>query len=201
MEDNFCSSSFILSNSNRAVRGKGFLKIIPFLIGIITGYIVAICVGIVDFTPIVEAAFFSMPQFVIPFINYTPNFSAILTIAPIALVTMAEHIGDHTALSTIIGKDLLKEPRLEKTLLGDGIATFIAGILGGAAISIVNGDLSVTISGMSLAAIVGILINLLLPEEKEEAIQKIKGEEDTTQNKEQRDSNNENKEEKIEEKV
>lgn len=64
-----------------AVRGKGFLKIIPFLIGIITGYIAAICVGIVDFKPIAEAAFFSMPQFIIPFINYTPSFSAILTTA------------------------------------------------------------------------------------------------------------------------
>ncbi len=116
-----------------AVRGKGFLKIIPFLIGIISGYIAAICVGLVDFTPIAEAAFFSVPQFAIPFVSYTPNFGAILTIAPIALVTMAEHIGDHTALSTIIGKDLLKDPGLDRTLLGDGIATFVAGLLGGPA--------------------------------------------------------------------
>lgn len=248
-----------------AVRGKGFLKIIPFLIGIITGYISAICVGLVDFTPVIEAGFFSMPEFMIPFVSYTPNFSAILTIAPIALVTMAEHIGDHTSLSNIIGKDLLKEPGLDKTLLGDGVATVVAGLLGGpanttygentsvvgmtkiasvwviglaaifaiclgflgkftalvstipnpvlggislllygfiavnglkvliqnqvdfgktknvivassmlvlglggATISIVSGDVSVTISGMSLAAIVGILINLFLPNEKEE---------------------------------
>lgn len=112
-----------------AVRGKGFLKIIPFLVGIITGYIAAVCVGLVNFAPVAEAAFFSIPQFAIPFISYTPNFSAILTIAPIALVTMAEHIGDHTSLSNIIGKDLLKEPGLDKTLLGDGIATFVAGLL------------------------------------------------------------------------
>ena len=195
-----------------------------------------------------------------------PDFSALITIAPIAFVTLCEHIGDHTSLSNIIHKDLLKEPGLDKTLLGDGIATFVAGILGGpanttygentsvvgitkvasvwviglaaiiaivvgflgkftalvstlpsavlggvslllygfiavnglkvliqnqidfgktknvvvasamlvlglggAAISIVSGDISVTISGMSLAAIVGILINLLLPEEKDEA--------------------------------
>ena len=116
-----------------AVRGKGFLKIIPFLVGIITGYIAAVCVGLVDFTKVLEASFFSLPQFVFPFINYTPNFSAILTIAPIALVTMAEHIGDHTSLSNIIGKDLLKEPGLDKTLLGDGVATFVAGLLGGPA--------------------------------------------------------------------
>ena len=108
-----------------AVRGKGFLKIIPFLIGIISGYIVAICVGLVDFTPIAEAAFFSVPQFAIPFVSYTPNFGAILTIAPIALVTMAEHIGDHTALSTIIGKDLLKEPGLDRTLLEEYLYFFM----------------------------------------------------------------------------
>ena len=248
-----------------AVRGKGFLKIIPFLVGILSGYIAAVCVGLVDFAPVLEASFFSIPQFMIPFVSYMPSLSALLTIAPIALVTMAEHIGDHTSLSNIIGKDLLKEPGLDKTLLGDGIATFVAGLfggpanttygentsvvgmtkiasvwviglaaifaiclgflgkftalvstipnpvlggvslllygfiavnglkvliknqvdfentknvivassmlvlgLGGAAISIVSGDLSVTISGMSLAAIVGILINLFLPVEKNE---------------------------------
>ena len=115
------------------VRGKGFLKIIPFLIGIIVGYISAICFGLVDFQPILDAAFFSIPKFSIPFLNYTPSFAAALTIAPVALVTIAEHIGDHTALSAIIGKDLLKNPGLDKTLLGDGLATFVAGLLGGPA--------------------------------------------------------------------
>lgn len=114
-----------------AVRGKGFIKIIPFLIGIISGYISAVLLGLVDFKPVIDAAFFSMPKFIIPFVNYSINFSAVLTIAPIALVTMAEHIGDHTALGSIIGKDLLKEPGLNRTLLGDGIATFVAGLLGG----------------------------------------------------------------------
>lgn len=247
------------------LKGKGFLKIIPFLVGIVVGYVSAVCFGLVDFTPVLEASFFSIPSFVFPFINYSLNFGALLTIAPIALVTMAEHIGDHTALGAIIGKDLLKEPGIDKTLLGDGIATFIAGIfggpanttygentsvvgmtkiasvwviglaaifaiclgflgkftalistipnavlggvslllygfisinglkvlienrmdfgksrnviiastmlvlgLGGAVISIVHGDLSVTISGMSLSAIVGILLNLLLPNENED---------------------------------
>ena len=115
------------------VRGKGFIKIIPFLVGIVTGYISAVILGIVDFSPVLEATFFSIPNFIIPFISYTPNFGAVLTIAPIALVTMAEHIGDHTALSAITGKDLLKEPGLDRTLLGDGIATFVAGLLGGPA--------------------------------------------------------------------
>ena len=248
-----------------AVAAKGFLKVIPFLIGIVAGYLAGVAVGIVDFTPITEAAVVGVPNFLIPFVSYTPNFSAILTIAPIALVTIAEHIGDHTALSAIMNRDLLKDPGLDRTLLGDGIATFVAGAiggpanttygentsvvgmtkvasvwviglaaviaivlgfftkftalistipnavlggvslllygfisvnglkvliqnqvdfnntknvivasamlvlgLGGATISIVSGDLAVTISGMSLAAIVGIILNLCLPTEKSE---------------------------------
>ena len=115
------------------LKGKGFLKIIPFLVGMVSGYILAVILGLVDFTPVLEATFFSLPNFVLPFVSYTPTLAAALTIAPIALVTMAEHIGDHTALSTIIGKDLLKEPGLNRTLLGDGLATFAAGLLGGPA--------------------------------------------------------------------
>lgn len=137
------------------VRGKGFFKIIPFLIGIVVGYISAICFGLVDFTPIMQAAFFSMPEFIIPFVSYTPSFSALLTIAPIALVTMAEHIGDHTALSTIIGKDLLKNPGLDKTLLGDGLATFVAGLLGGPANTTYGENTSVV--GMTKVASVWVI--------------------------------------------
>lgn len=73
-----------------AVAAKGFLKVIPFLIGIVAGYLAGVAVGIVDFTPITEAAIVGVPNFLIPFVSYTPNFSAILTIAPIALVTIAE---------------------------------------------------------------------------------------------------------------
>lgn len=106
--------------------------------------------------------------FIIPFVNYAPSISALITIVPIALVTLCEHIGDHTSLSNIIGKDLIKDPGLDRTLLGDGIAAFVAGALGGVEISIVSGDLSVTISGMSLAAIIGSVLNLILSEEKTE---------------------------------
>ncbi len=244
-------------------RAKGFLKIIPFLIGIITGYIVAVCLGMIEFKPVAEASWFSLPKFKVMFLDYGLDFTALMTIAPIALVTMCEHIGDHTSLSNIIGKDLIKDPGLDRTLLGDGLATLVAGALGGpanttygentsvvgmtkvasvkvigmaaifaiiigflgkftalvstipnavlggvslllygfiavnglkvliknqinfeepkniivassmlvlglggAAVSIVSGDLSLTISGMSLAAIVGILLNSLLKEDK-----------------------------------
>lgn len=244
-------------------RAKGFLRVIPFLVGIVSGYIMAIVLGLIDFTPVMEASFLSLPSFVLPFVHYVPDFTALITIAPIALVTMCEHIGDHTSLSNIIGHDLLKDPGLDKTLLGDGIATFVAGLmggpanttygentsvvgmtkvasiwviglaaviaivigffgkftalvstipnavlggvslllygfiavnglkvliknqvdfeqsknivvastmlvlgLGGAVISIVSGDFSMTISGMSLAAIIGIILNFILPSEE-----------------------------------
>ena len=245
-------------------KAKGFLKVIPFLIGIVAGYIMAVIFGLIDFSPVGDASFFSMPKFVLPFKDYSLNFGALVTIAPVALVTLCEHIGDHTSLGNIIGKDLIKDPGLDRTLLGDGIATFVAGMLGGpanttygentsvvgmtrvasvkviglaaiiaiivgflgkftalvstipnavlggvslllygfiavnglkvliknqidfeiskniivassmlvlglggAAISIISGDLSITISGMSLASVVGIILNLALPNEKE----------------------------------
>ncbi|MDR2359869.1 MAG: NCS2 family nucleobase:cation symporter [Oscillospiraceae bacterium] len=119
-----------------AIYAKGkarFLKIIPFLVGIAAGYIAAVIMGIVDFTPVKEAGWFSLPRFEFPFVTYSISGGALLTIVPVALVTICEHIGDHTALGQIIGKDLIKDPGLDRTLLGDGLATFAAGLLGGPA--------------------------------------------------------------------
>ena len=150
------------------VRGKGFIKIIPFLIGIIVGYIVSIALGLVDFAPIADAAWFQLPNFKIPFASYKPNLMIALTMAPIALVTMAEHIGDHTALSAIIGKDLLKNPGLQNTLLGDGVATVVAGILGGPANTTYGENTSVvgmtkiaSVWVIGLAAIFAIILGFL----------------------------------------
>lgn len=248
-----------------AVRGKGILQVIPFLVGIIAGYIVAAALGMVDFAPALAANVVEVPKFYLPFVNYNLNFAAVLTIVPIALVTMVEHVGDHKVLSEIIGRDLIEDPGLQRTLLGDGLATFIAAVLGGpanttygentsvvgmtrvastyviglaaiiaivfafsghltalltaipgpvlggisvllygfisvnglkilihnqvdftnnknvvvaatmlvlglggAALSLVYGDLSISISGMSLAAIIGVILNLCVPEEKHE---------------------------------
>ncbi len=114
-------------------RAKGFFRVIPFLVGIVAGYIVAVFCGLVDFQPVVEASWFSVPNFNFVFKDFNIDFSALITIAPIALVTLCEHIGDHTSLSNIIGKDLIKEPGLDRTLLGDGIATLVAGAIGGPA--------------------------------------------------------------------
>lgn len=138
-----------------AVRGKGFLRVIPFLMGIIAGYIMSMILGIVDYAPIASAGIIEMPKFYIPFIHYSLNFGSILTIVPLALVTMAEHIGDHKVLSEIIGKDLLNEPGLDKTLMGDGIATFTAGLLGGPANTTYGENTSVV--GMTKVASVWVL--------------------------------------------
>ncbi|WP_295114823.1 uracil-xanthine permease family protein [uncultured Methanobrevibacter sp.] len=116
-----------------AVRGKGILQVIPFLVGIVVGYIVAAALGMVDFSQALTAHVFEIPKFYLPFMNYNLNFAAILTIVPIALVTMVEHVGDHKVLSEIIGRDLIEDPGLQRTLLDDGLATFLAAFLGGPA--------------------------------------------------------------------
>ena len=159
--------SFIIT-AITATRAKGFLKVIPFLIGIISGYILSIILGLVDFTSIYKEAYFSVPKFIIPFKDYALSFKGILTIVPIALVTIAEHIGDHMALSAIIKKDLIKEPGLDKTLLGDGIATSVAGLLGGPANTTYGENTSVvgmtkvaSVKVIGLAAIIAIIISFL----------------------------------------
>ena len=138
-----------------AINGKGFLKVIPFLIGILTGYVLSICLGLVDFTPVEDASFFSLPKLLIPLKDYTFSFSGMITLAPIALVSIAEHIGDHMALSSITGKDLIKDPGLDKTLLGDGCATLFAGLVGGPANTTYGENTSVV--GMSKVASVWVI--------------------------------------------
>lgn len=137
-------------------RAKGFLKVIPFLIGIISGYIMAVILGMIDFKPVLEASFFSIPDFIIPFVDYTISFGALMTIAPIALVTLCEHIGDHKSLSNIIDKDLINDPGLDRTIMGDGIATFVAGALGGPANTTYGENTSVV--GMTKVASVKVII-------------------------------------------
>ena len=122
-----------LTTAILAVRGKGILSVIPFLIGILVGYAVAAAIGMVDFSQALAANVIEIPKFYVPFMNYNLNFAAALTIVPIALVTMVEHIGDHKVLSEIIGRDLIEDPGLDRTLLGDGLATFIAALFGGPA--------------------------------------------------------------------
>ena len=149
-------------------KAKGFFKVIPFLFGIISGYVVALMLGMIDFSAVGEAKFFAMPNFMLPFVDYKISFTALVTILPIALVTICEHIGDHKSLSNIIGKDLIKDPGLDRTLLGDGIATFVAGFLGGPANTTYGENTSVvgmtkvaSVKVIGLAAIIAILFGFL----------------------------------------
>ena len=151
-----------------AVRGKGFLKVIPFLLGMVAGYISSIILGMVNLKEVFETSFIAVPDFYIPFVHYKLNFSALLTIAPIALVTISEHIGDHKLLSEIIGKDLIINPGLDNTLLGDGIATFTAGLIGGPANTTYGENTSVvgmtkvaSVWVIGLAAIIAIIFGFL----------------------------------------
>ena len=151
-----------------AVRGKGFLKVIPFLLGMVAGYISSIILGMVNPKEVFETSFIAVPNFYIPFVHYKLNFSALLTIAPIALVTISEHIGDHKVLSEIIGKDLIINPGLDNTLLGDGIATFTAGLIGGPAnttygenTSVVGMTKTASVWVIGLAAIIAIIFGFL----------------------------------------
>lgn len=120
-------------------RAKGFFKIIPFLVGIVGGYIVAVLLGIVDFTPVIEAQWFELPALYLPFetsvfesynLYFGPETWAIV---PIVLVTISEHIGDHTVLGKVVGRNFLKDPGLSRTLIGDGVATAVSAFIGGPA--------------------------------------------------------------------
>ena len=138
-----------------AIYGKGFIKVIPFLFGIISGYILAIILGMVSFNAIDSASFFSLPKILIPFKDYSFSLVGMLTIAPIAFAGIAEHVGDHMALSTIIDKDLINDPGLDRTLLGDGLATTFAGLIGGPANTTYGENTSVV--GMSKVASVWVI--------------------------------------------
>lgn len=120
-------------------KAKGFLKIIPFLVAIIGGYLLAAVLGIVDFTAVREANWFALPELFLPFKTQTfqsydfylgPESFALL---PIVLVTVAEHIGDHSVLGKICNRSFLKEPGLSRTLIGDGAATVVSAFFGGPA--------------------------------------------------------------------
>ena len=137
-----------------SIKGKGFIKIIPFLLGIVGGYIVAICLNwigdkpLINFEPLIEvikdpSKWFALPKFI--FLGWKDaelgagvsmakvSFSAVLTVIPLAFATICEHIGDHKVLGKITNRDYISEPGLHRTLMGDGIATAFAGLIGGPA--------------------------------------------------------------------
>ncbi len=117
--------------------GKGMVKIVPILLGVLGSYIVAACFGQVDFTPVKDAAWVGLPftwENTAFAVFKNPDWglivSAIITIVPISLATMVEHIGDICAISSTTGTNYLEDPGLHRTLIGDGLATSIASLFG-----------------------------------------------------------------------
>ncbi len=117
--------------------GRGMIKIIPILMGVIGSYILACCLGKVDFSAVRDAAWIGLPfkmQDTAIAVFKSPNWSliltAIITILPISLATMVEHIGDMCAISSTTGRDYLSDPGLHRTLMGDGLATALASAFG-----------------------------------------------------------------------
>ena len=112
-----------------AVFFRGLFQMIPVLIGVGAGYLLALLLGRVDLKPLQEAAWFGVPQFTLASLEW----GAVLLIAPVAFVTVMEHIGDILTNGRVVGKDFFTKPGLHRTLLGDGLATSLAGLLGGPA--------------------------------------------------------------------
>lgn len=144
--------------------GKGLLRLIPIFAGIVVGYIAAMCLGVIDFQPVVEAPWFSLPAFVRPQFCW----EAMIFMIPVAIAPVIEHIGDVYAINEVTGKDFVKDPGLHRTMLGDGAACVVASLLGGPPVttySEVTGAISLTKitdpSVIRIAAIVGILFSVL----------------------------------------
>ena len=115
--------------------GKGMIKIIPILLGVVVPYIAAVAFQMVDFSDLEGVALLGWQPFVTDFSGSVAKFdiSAILVMAPIAVASMMEHIGDMSAISATVGDNFIEEPGLHRTLIGDGIATAISAMFGGPA--------------------------------------------------------------------
>jgi len=106
---------------------KGVFKLVPIFAGVIVGYILSLMFGVLDFSSIATASWFSVPHFVAP----EWNWHAILFMIPVAIAPAVEHVGDILAISNVTGKDFLKKPGLHRTLFGDGLATSASALFGG----------------------------------------------------------------------
>ena len=143
---------------------KGMLRLIPIFAGIVVGYMVAICMGVVDFQPVLDAKWFALPAFVRPEICW----EAIVFMIPVAIAPVIEHIGDVYAINEVTGKNFVQDPGLHRTMLGDGLACIASSILGGPPVttySEVTGAISLTKIAepvvIRIAALFGILFSIL----------------------------------------
>lgn len=121
------SMSALVTTLIVAIWAKGLFKLIPIIMGIIVGYIMAYFQGLIDFTPIYQAPWFAIPHFQTPEFNW----QVILFMLPVVIAPTIEHVGDIVAIGTVTGKDYTRDPGLHRTLLGDGVATSVAGFFGG----------------------------------------------------------------------
>ncbi|MGR5131429.1 uracil-xanthine permease family protein [Vibrio alfacsensis] len=120
------SAVSLLTTIALSVFAKGYLKLVPIVGGIVAGYSVSLMYGVVDFTPVTQAAWLAMPNFTAPEFNI----NAILFMIPVAIAPAVEHVGDMLAISNVTGKNYLKKPGLHRTIAGDGIATIAASMVG-----------------------------------------------------------------------
>ena len=138
-----CTSNWLLSITaivvviGTSIWGRGVIRIIPILLGVVVSYALAAICGEVDFSPLGDAAWFGIPfsresSILAIFDNLDSSFllSSIIAIVPIAFATIMEHIGDMCAISSTVGKDFLEKPGLHRTLVGDGLATALASAFG-----------------------------------------------------------------------
>lgn len=117
----------LLTTLSVAVFAKGLMKLIPIMFGITAGYILCLFLGLINFQPVIDAPWFSLPKLTAPEFNI----EAILYMLPIAIAPAVEHVGGIMAISSVTGKDFLKKPGLHRTLLGDSLATAAASLVGG----------------------------------------------------------------------
>ena len=112
---------------------KNVLSTMPILLGLIVGYIYSTIVGIVDFTPVKEASWFAFPDFLIPGVHYEFKVTSaiLLAMVPIVIVTISEHIGHQLVLGKVVNRNYVKDPGLHRSLLGDGLGTFVSALIGG----------------------------------------------------------------------
>ncbi|MCW6035415.1 uracil-xanthine permease family protein [Spirulina subsalsa FACHB-351] len=121
------SGASLLATMITALFARGWLHLVPILVGIVTGYLVALPLGMVDFSPLAEAPWVAMPQFTFPVVHGP----AILFIVPVAIAPAIEHFGDILAIGAVAKKEYFRDPGVHRTLLGDGIATSLAAFFGG----------------------------------------------------------------------
>ncbi|WP_404417907.1 uracil-xanthine permease family protein [Vreelandella aquamarina] len=157
----FLSMTSLLITLVLAVFGRGLLRLVPIMGGIISGYVLALIMGLVDFSPVTSSSWLSLPGFTAPSFHW----AAILFMIPVAIAPAVEHIGDMVAIGSVTRKNYLEKPGLHRTLLGDGLATTLAALFGGppnTTYSEVTGAVTLTRAFNPMYMIIAAIIAILL---------------------------------------